>query len=204
MPVFTIFRWVRRIFYLAVLLAVLYFIFTFVQVWSNARQTYTGYVQAIVVMGAPENGGKASPEMIARLQRAMSLWQQRTSLPIVVTGGKLFGHTNSESQVESSWLQSEGLPSGSIISVGGVNDWSELYNAYQALKPSNYTDVAIVSDSGYESYLEATAASVGLTGYPYPTNPKKASLASVAEGAAMLAVGRIIGYHSVSQVRAFL
>lgn len=82
--------------------------------------------QAIVVLGsaryhaAPEYGGAdtAGPRLLQRLQYAAAL-QQRTGLPVLVTGGSLGGGARSEAQV-----MYEVLRDGFHVPVTWLEEWS--------------------------------------------------------------------------------
>ena len=74
-----------------VLIAVLYFLVSLLQVWNTGRSADRQPVGAIVVLGAAQYDGRPSPQLQARLDHALELWNLNLASYIVVTGGKQEG-----------------------------------------------------------------------------------------------------------------
>ncbi|MFZ9533371.1 MAG: hypothetical protein ACO29D_07840, partial [Ilumatobacteraceae bacterium] len=75
------FDWRRRIAFIALALAastLLYFVVSLVQVWNTGRDDSflqsRSTVDAIVVLGAAQYDGRPSPQLRARLDHVVTLW----------------------------------------------------------------------------------------------------------------------------------
>src|SRR5581483_1799251 len=84
-------KWLRRGLVAAVVLPVVYFAVTFVQVWRTSRR----------------DG--------ARLAHAADLWRRRIAPVVVVTGGKAVGDRFTESQAGANYLHTKGVPDEAIL-----------------------------------------------------------------------------------------
>ena len=84
-------RRARRIGAGTMLLVLGYYLVTLFQVWSVSRADQARPVDAIVVLGAAQYDGRPSPQLAARLDHALSLYEQGLAPLVVVTGGKQAG-----------------------------------------------------------------------------------------------------------------
>jgi uncharacterized SAM-binding protein YcdF (DUF218 family) len=191
-------RWVLQRLLLIALVLGGYFVFTGVQVWLTSRHHDARPVQALVVMGAAQYDGVPSPDLVARLQEADSLWKQHLASTIVVTGSKETGDQYTEAQASASWLEQQGVPAANIVEVGGDDSWTNLSLAAAALHQRGLTKVLIVTDGFHEDRSLAIASNVGLQAWPSPTtdSPIKgwATFPYYAKETVGVALGRIIGY----------
>ena len=86
----------------------------------------------IVLLGGGVNGGAPdltgagfpSEEMLPRIVTAVRL-QRRLGIPVVVSGGKVFGHTAAEAPVVGRVLADLGVPPGKIVLEGRSRDTAE-------------------------------------------------------------------------------
>jgi uncharacterized SAM-binding protein YcdF (DUF218 family) len=191
-------RWVLQRLVLLVIVIGGYLAFTGVQVWLTSRHHEARPEQAIVVMGAAQYDGIPSPDLVARLQEANSLFQQHLAPTVVVTGSKETGDQYTEAQASATWLEQQGVPTSAIIQVGGDDSWSNLSLAAAALHGQGLTKVLIVTDGFHEDRSLAIASNVGLEAWPSPTtnSPIKgwATVPYYAKETVGVALGRIIGY----------
>jgi uncharacterized SAM-binding protein YcdF (DUF218 family) len=191
-------RWVLQRLLLIALVLGGYFVFTGVQVWLTSRHHDARPVQALVVMGAAQYDGVPSPDLVARLQEADSLWKQHLASTIVVTGSKETGDQYTEAQASATWLEQQGVPGANIVEVGGDDSWTNLSLAAAALHQRGLTKVLIVTDGFHEDRSLAIASNVGLQAWPSPTtnSPIKgwATFPYYAKETVGVALGRIIGY----------
>ncbi|MBJ7504957.1 MAG: YdcF family protein [Ilumatobacteraceae bacterium] len=113
---------VRRTLLVATAMAVslvAYFVVTLLQVWSTGRDDSfaqgVGQVDALVVLGAAQYDGRPSPQLRARLNHALMLWQRDAAALIVVTGGKRAGDRFTEAETSRDYLIARGVPAGAIV-----------------------------------------------------------------------------------------
>src|ERR1035437_8188300 len=85
--IFGPFKLVLKIISTLITFVLLYFVVTFVQIWLTGHEHSTASAQAILVFGTTENNGKPSPELKARLDQALYLYNHHRAPWIVVTGG---------------------------------------------------------------------------------------------------------------------
>ncbi len=191
-------RWVLQRLLLIALLFGGYLVVTGVQVWLTSRHSEARPAQAIVVMGAAQYDGAPSPDLVARLQDANSLWHRQLAPTVVVTGSKEPGDQYTEAEASEAWLHQNGVPVADIVEVGGDDSWSNLSLAAAALHQRGLTKVLIVTDGFHEDRSLAIASNLGLQAWPVPAtdSPIKgwATVPYYAKETLGVALGRIIGY----------
>ena len=192
------FRWVLQRLLLISLIVGGYFAVTAVQVWLTSRHNDPRPEQAAVVMGAAQYDGVPSPDLVARLQDAVNLWNRHDVGTIVVTGSKEKGDKFTEAEASNSWLTQHGVPPADIIEVGGSDSWENMALAAAALHKLGMVRVLVVTDGFHEDRSLAIASDVGLQAWPVPaTNSPITGWSSVpyfAKETVGVAVGRILGY----------
>lgn len=180
---------------------VLYYVVTLVQVWLTSRRYEPVDAQAIVVMGSAEYNGTPSPDLEARLNQALLLFQQGYAHLIVCTGYKEPGDVFTEAEAGRNYLVSKGVPSADILEAGGRDTWTNLALAADLLRPRGATDVLIVTDPFHEARSMAVATDVGLTPHPTPTQTSPINGTAVIpyflSTAAAVALGRIVGFQQL-------
>ena len=72
-------------------------------------------VDAIVVMGAAQYDGRPSPQLAARLDHAVSLWNDGLAPMVIVTGGNQEGDRFTEASTSAAYLVERGVPSSAIV-----------------------------------------------------------------------------------------
>jgi uncharacterized SAM-binding protein YcdF (DUF218 family) len=191
-------RWAIKIVLLFLAAVVIYYVVTLVQVWLTSREYDPVSAQAIIVMGAAQYNGVPSPDLQARLDQALLLFQQTYAHLIVCTGSREPGDHYTEAQAGEIYLTSKGVPAGDIHEVGGRDSWTNLALAAAWLRRHGDTDVLIVTDPFHEDRSMAIATDVGLSPHPAPTqtSPIKgtAVIPYFLSTAAAVALGRIIGF----------
>lgn len=177
---------------------VLYYVVTLVQVWLTSRHYDPVSAQAIVVMGAAQYNGVPSPDLQARINQALLLFQQTYAHLIVCTGYKEPGDHYTEADSCRAFLVNKGVPSADILEVGGRDTWTNLALAADVLLRKGDTDILIVTDPFHEARSMAVATDLGFTPHPTPTQTSPISGASVIpyflSTAAAVALGRIVGF----------
>lgn len=180
-------------------LLVAYFAATLVQVWWVARQDQRHPADAIVVLGAAQYDGTPSPQLAARLDHALILWNEGLAPTIVVTGGKQPGDRFTEAQASADYLIERGVPDGQILrEVQGKSSWESLAASARFLLDRGMDTVILVSDPFHELRLRGIAREVGLTAYTSPTrtSPVKGldAFEQMVKEAGGVGIGRVIGY----------
>ncbi|PWU02222.1 MAG: YdcF family protein [Terriglobia bacterium] len=123
----------------------------------------------ILVLGAAEYRGRPSPVLRARLDHALTLYQQHMAPRILTTGGAGGDPVFTEGGVGRAYLISLGVPSEAIIvETEGESTVHSVALAGEILRRMNLRSVIVVSD-GYHIYrVKEMLRSRGLTVYGSP------------------------------------
>jgi uncharacterized SAM-binding protein YcdF (DUF218 family) len=194
-----IWKWLLRAALAITALGVLYLALTGLQVWQASRQDQARPVQAIVVLGAAQYNGVPSPDLKARLDHALDLWNRKLSDVIVVTGGKEPGDRFTEATAGADYLAAKGVPQADILrEVSGRNSWQSLESTAGFLIVRHRTTVLLVSDPYHDKRISLMADELGLKPYVSPTRTSplgtETKLVNYAKETGEVAVGRIIGF----------
>ena len=185
-----------------VLIAAVYFLVSLLQVWNTGRSADRQPVGAIVVLGAAQYDGRPSPQLQARLDHALELWNLNLASYIVVTGGKQEGDRFTEAAASRKFLESNGVASDLIFEENsGTTTYASLFAVSQVARDLKIARVLIVSDPFHLLRAELIANEVGLKASSSSTQ------SSVIRGgdafrrnlqeAVGVAVGRIVGFQRV-------
>ena len=186
----------------SVALALVYFLFSLFQVWNTGRSDDRQPVDAIVVLGAAQYDGRPSPQLQARLDHALKLWNLNLASYIVVTGGKQVGDRFTEAAAARKFFESKGVASELILEENtGTTTYASLLAVSQVVSDQKITRVVIVSDPFHQLRAKLIAQEVGLDAKSSPTR------SSVIRGgnavrhnlqeAVGVAIGRIVGFRRV-------
>ena len=189
----------------AVVVPVLYFGVTFLQVWWTARHDGARPAQALIVLGAAQYDGRPSPVLRARLDHAADLWHRRIAPVVVVTGGKEEGDRFTESQAGANYLHTKGIPDEAILrEATGRTSWQSLAASARFLRQRRIRDVVLVSDPFHAERIRGIADELGLDAATSPTrtSPIKgfSELRHMVTETAQVAVARIIGFRRLVRV----
>jgi uncharacterized SAM-binding protein YcdF (DUF218 family) len=180
----------------AVLVA--YFAVTLVQVWLTSRHYDPHQAGAILVMGAAQYNGVPSPDLEARLNEALRLYNEHDALLIVLTGSKEPGDVYTESESGAMYLERMGVPRSAIIEVGGDNSFENIAEAAPELHARGISSVLVTTDPFHEDRSMAIASQQGLTPSATPTQNSPISgwstMPYFLKEAVGVGLGRIIGY----------
>ena len=187
----------------AVGLLVVYYVATLVQVAHTEHDA--GPVDAIVVMGAAQYDGRPSPQLAARLDHVVTLWEDDVAPIVVVTGGNRPGDRFTEAEASARYLVAAGIPEDAIVQVGeGGTTLESVDAAAPVMVAAGVTSVAlvtdpyhalrsrlIVEDAGFDVDVAATPTSVVTGGAAVRRQIKEAG---------GVALGRVIGFDRLSDV----
>jgi uncharacterized SAM-binding protein YcdF (DUF218 family) len=184
---------------------VAYLAVTFVQVSMAAQRDQARPAQAIIVMGSAQYNGVPSPDLKARLDHALDLWQQKLAPILVVTGGRQTGDAYTEATAEANYLLGHGVPDSSILrEVNGQDTWDSLAAAAAFLRQRGITRVLLVSDPFHDARMTAMASELGLHGFASPTRTSPIrgmnNLDHLLKETVEVALGRIIGFRRLMGV----
>lgn len=195
-------RWGRRILWTAIgllALVVLYLAGTFVQVWKASRSDAARKADAIVVLGAAQYNGTASPALQNRLDHALELYQQGLAPIIVVTGGRQDGDRFTEATVGYNFFRENGVPDEDIRKeVQGHTTYESVAATARFLRSEGIDDVILVSGPATAKRLSGISGDLGLDAAISPSDGTP-SLQSLIKETAAVSAGRLIGYRRLDR-----
>lgn len=199
--------WRRLIGCCAVLLMliVMYFSVSLFQVWSTGRSQHQGSVDAIVVMGAAQYDGRPSPQLQARLDHVVELWNQGMAPMVIVTGGNQPGDRFTEAESSTNYLVEQGVPAAVIIAEDtGHSSWESLQNVASLASERGITRIVLVSDPYHTLRVRLMAEELGFQAYTSSTRtgPVKGwnNFKRHLQEAAGVALGRVLGFERVESL----
>jgi uncharacterized SAM-binding protein YcdF (DUF218 family) len=197
-------RRARRIAAVVVGVLAVYYLATLWIVFRTGNTDQARPVDAIVVLGAAQYDGRPSPQLAARLDHVVDLWDQGLAPLVVTTGGNRPGDRFTEAQASAEYLQERGVPEDAIVQVGGDNSYDSLVAARDELRRRDLDRVLLVSDPFHSLRIRLISQELGLTAYVSPTRTSPVTGKDVAwreiKEAAGIAVGRIIGFDRLLEI----
>lgn len=160
-------RRLRRILVIvALVLAVLaaYPVWLAWRIWDQSHNDEVRAADAIVVLGAAQYNGKPSPVLQARLDHALYLYDENLSPTVIVTGGKREGDRFAEAEAAEIYLESEGVPSESILAEDeGRTTLESLERVRRISREEGIDTVLLVSDPLHSERIKTIAEDLGFT-----------------------------------------
>ena len=184
----------------AVVLPVLYFAVTFVQVWRTSRQDGARPAQAVIVLGTAQYDGRPSAVLRARLDHAAALYHRKIAPVVVVTGGKAEGDRFTESAASANYLHTKGVPDEAILrEATGRTSWQSLAaSARFLITDRGIRDVVLVSDPFHAARIKGIAGELGFraSASPTRTSPIKglSEFRHMVTETAQVGIARVIGF----------
>jgi uncharacterized SAM-binding protein YcdF (DUF218 family) len=201
--IFRILKIAARILGAIVVLLVLYFGVTFLQIGLRGHEHTTKSAQAILVFGTTEDNGTPSPELKTRLEQALTLYDAGRAPWVAVTGGRRPGDVYTEAGVSATYLEDHGVPKSHVLKGGGSDPWQNVSTVIGALQRHHIKTVIVVTDPFHEYRAMAISSDQGLTPYPSPVRDsptiKHQLWRFYLKETLEVGVGRIVGYHRLSQ-----
>ncbi len=187
------------------MLIVMYFTVSLFQVWSTGRSQHQGSVDAIVVMGAAQYDGRPSPQLQARLDHVVELWNQGVAPTVIVTGGNQPGDRFTEAESSTNYLVEQGVPAAVIIAEDtGHSSWESLQNVASLASERGITRIVLVSDPYHTLRVRLMAEELGFQAYTSSTQtgPVKGwnNFKRHLQEAAGVALGRVLGFERVESL----
>lgn len=198
------FSWPRVAIALLVLI-VGYYVATFAQVVHTGGSHGAGPVDAIVVLGAAQYDGRPSPQLAARLDHVVTLWEDGVAPLVVVTGGNRPGDRFTEAEASAQYLEERGVPAASIVEVGeGATTYESVAAAAPAMTARDVGSVALVTDPYHalrsRLIVEAEGFDVDVATTPTSVVTGFSELRRDLLEAGGVAVGRVIGFDRLSDL----
>ena len=163
-----------RWFVLALLLAVLaWFGWVYEQIETTANIDNAHSADAIAIFGAAEYGGRPSPVLHARLDKAVSLYD-RGIAPVIVTlgGGSDKDSGKTEGGVGRDYLLANGVPYDRIIAETQSIDTEQQVQKLAAIAArQHFQHIVVVSDGTHLFRIELLCERAGLDVYTSPRAP---------------------------------
>ena len=184
----------------------LYFVVSLVQVWNTGRDDSflqsRSTVDAIVVLGAAQYDGRPSPQLRARLDHVVTLWNLPVAPVVVVTGGKQSGDRFTEAEASRDYLVSRGLPVEVIvIESRGESTYQSLEAVRDEARVNQWQRVVLVSDPYHLKRAQLVAAELGMVAEVSATRDGVVSgsgaLRRNVREALGIMVGRITGFRQL-------
>lgn len=175
------------------------------EVWLAARRDGARPAGAIVVLGAAQYHGHASPVLRARLDHAIRLHESGVAPMFVVTGGKRPGDVYNQAHAAARYLHAAGVPDDRIVrEVDGRDTWEELAATAHILRARRIERVVLVTDPLHARRVALTAREAGIDGTVSPRPSRTRTLDRLRTGAresVAVAVGRLVGFRRLSDLR---
>jgi uncharacterized SAM-binding protein YcdF (DUF218 family) len=183
-----------------------YFGITLIQVTAAGRSHGSPEVDAIVVLGAAQYDGRPSPQLAARLDHVVTLWNQGVASTVVVTGGKQPGDRFTEAEASLQYLTDRGVPEAVILMEDqGSTTYESLQGAAALLDASGTgSEVVVVTDPYHAYRSKLSAREVGLQAHASSTPTSVVtgwtSLRRHLFESAGVALGRLIGFDRLNDL----
>lgn len=179
------------------------------QVWWVGRSDQATAVDAIVVLGVAQYDGRPSPQLQARLDHALALWQEGLSPLVITTGGNQPGDRFTEAETSANFLI-EGLagiavPAESIVQENsGSTTRESLIAVRNIMQDRGLHSVLIVTDPYHSLRSRLIAQDLGLVAYISPTRTSPLRGASAVSRhvreALGVAVAHLIGFANLERL----
>ena len=179
------------------------------QVWWVGRSDQARAVDAIVVLGVAQYDGRPSPQLQARLDHALALWQEGLSPLVITTGGNQPGDRFTEAETSANYLM-EGsadvaVPTDSIVQENtGSTTRESLIEVSKIMQARGLHSVLIVTDPYHSLRSRLIAQDLDLVAYVSPTRTSPLRGASAVSRhvreALGVAIAHLIGFANLERL----
>lgn len=142
---------------------------TAVAVWQAAHRDEASRIErvdAIVVLGAAQYGGRPSPVFAGRLDQGLLLFEQDRADVVMVLGAGQPGDESTEAEAGREYLVERGAPAESVVAVPvGGTTYESLRAAAVEFDARGYETAFLVSDPWHNLRIKRMAGDLGIEGY---------------------------------------
>ena len=198
-----------RVVGLLLIISLVYGCVNVAQVWWVGKSDQATAVDAIVVLGVAQYDGRPSPQLQARLDHALALWQEGLSPLVITTGGNQPGDRFTEAETSANYLM-EGLmsvavPAESIVQENsGSTTRESLIAVHNIMQDRGLHSILIVTDPYHSLRSRLIAQDLGLVAYISPTRTSPLRGASAVSRhvreALGVAVAHLIGFANLERL----
>jgi uncharacterized SAM-binding protein YcdF (DUF218 family) len=159
-----------RVFSAAVLALLLVVTSTALAIWWNARQDSQPTSDAIVVLGSAQYNGVPSSIFEARLEHAITLYDDGVAPVIVTVGGRATGDEFTEAEAGRDYLANAGVPGDALLAVPeGVDTLQSMRAVSAAFDERGWSSAVLVTDPWHAMRAERMAQDAGIVAQSSPT-----------------------------------
>ena len=142
-----LFRFIRRIITIVVVLALIAPAYGVSQVWRAAKNPVVRQADVIVVLGTAQLNGRPGDALEARLVEAKRIYDLGYASSIITVGAGAPGDRTTEAASSKYWLRKNGIPAKKVTAIEEGRDTLVSTKAYAAVMKKRYvSDVIIVTD----------------------------------------------------------
>ena len=157
---------------------------------------------AIVVMGAAQYDGRPSPQLAARLDHAIFLWNNKRAPTIAVTGGKMEGDRFTEAEASRNYLVEAGIPNDVIVEENqGTATWDSIEAISRLLSQVGAQSVIVVTDPYHEQRSLLSFRQLGFEAIASATGTSPLAGRTLIERtlreALGISLGRLVGFDAL-------
>lgn len=177
-----VFRLVRRVVTLVVLVAVVAALVVAGRVWWVGRQDDARPSDVIVVLGASQYDGRPSTVLAARLDHAKALYERKIASRVITVGGSQPGDRFTEGGSGRTYLVHAGLPKDRVTAVEEGSDTLTSLRAVDALMTKHRWHTAVVVTDRWHSLRSRTIArdlGIDAVTSPAPDGPAQSGVAAL-------------------------
>lgn len=158
----------RRLVGLVLLVVVVVLGGTAGRVWWVARQDARPVSDAIVVLGASQFDGRPSKVFQARLDHALSLWEDGVAPRVVTVGGGRPGDRFTEAQAGARYLRDRGVTA--VVALGTGSDTLQSLKAVDdEFEAKGWSSAVIVTDPWHALRSRRMAQDLGIDAHSSPS-----------------------------------
>ena len=202
-----------RVVGLLLIISLVYGCVNVAQVWWVGRSDQARAVDAIVVLGVAQYDGRPSPQLQARLDHALALWQEGLSPLVITTGGNQPGDRFTEAETSANYLIEGSIDGSLVVAVpaesivqenSGSTTRESLIAVRNIMQDRGQHSVLIVTDPYHSLRSRLIAQDLGLVAYIPPTRTSPLRGASAVSRhvreALGVAVAHLIGFANLERL----